>query len=95
MVTTFVFLIVTFRCVILEIIDGKYNWRRFGYSSFQNFGYYTINQIREVNGLAICAVWLVLLVQGRWRSVPDRIDRLGGLLGAFWIISSLLKFPTL
>jgi hypothetical protein len=91
--TTFVVAVVTIRCAILEMSDCRQDWRRFTYVSFQNFGYYTLNQIREVNGLAVSAVWLVLIVQGYWRPVPEWIDRLGRLLGVLWVISSILQFP--
>lgn len=45
-------------------------------------------------GPAVGAVWLVLASSGRWRPERSWIDRLGRLLGATWIVISLLAaFP--
>jgi hypothetical protein len=30
--------------------------------------------------------WLFLLLSGRWRAKADWIDRLGQILGAYWIL---------
>ncbi len=45
-------------------------------------------------GPAVAAVWLVLALSGRWRAEKSWIDRLGRLIGATWILISLLVvFP--
>ena len=41
-------------------------------------------------GPAVAAVWTVLALSGRWRPEGSWIDRLGRLLGATWILISLL-----
>jgi hypothetical protein len=41
-------------------------------------------------GLAVAAVWLVLALSGRWRPERSWIDRLGRVLGATWIVISIL-----
>jgi hypothetical protein len=41
-------------------------------------------------GPAVAAVWLFLALSGRWRPERSWIDRLGRLLGATWIVISLL-----
>lgn len=38
-------------------------------------------------GVAVMACWLTLLLTRRWRRAADWIDRLGLLLGVFWIIA--------
>jgi hypothetical protein len=35
--------------------------------------------------MAVAAAWLLLAVSGRWRSEPGWLDRLGRILGTFWI----------
>jgi hypothetical protein len=45
-------------------------------------------------GPAVTAVWLVLALSGRWRPERSWIDGLGRLLGAIWILISILaSFP--
>ena len=36
-------------------------------------------------GLAVAAVWMTLLLTGRWRAEPSWIDRAGRILGVLWI----------
>jgi hypothetical protein len=43
-------------------------------------------------GICVAAVWLVLWLAGRWRAERSGIDRLGRVLGAFWIVASALIF---
>ena len=38
-------------------------------------------------GCAVAAAWTIQAIGGRWRPEPSWIDRLGGLLGAFWIMT--------
>ena len=41
-------------------------------------------------GPAVAAAWLILALSGRWQPEKSWIDRLGRLLGAIWIVTSLL-----
>jgi hypothetical protein len=41
-------------------------------------------------GPAVAAVWFVLALSGRWRPERSWIDRLGRLVGASWIVISIL-----
>jgi hypothetical protein len=41
-------------------------------------------------GYAVAAVWLVLAVSGRWRPEKSWIDWLGWVLGAIWILITVL-----
>jgi hypothetical protein len=40
-------------------------------------------------GLAIAALWIILALGGRWRASRDWFDRLGRLIGAGWIVSTV------
>jgi hypothetical protein len=40
-------------------------------------------------GLAIAALWVVLAIGRRWRAAPDWFDRLGRLIGAGWVVSTV------
>jgi hypothetical protein len=53
------------------------------------FGILTIS-FASPCGPAVAAVWLVLALSGRWRPEGSWIDRSGRLLGATWILISLL-----
>jgi hypothetical protein len=44
----------------------------------------------QSTGLAIAALWLVLALGSRWRTAPDWMDRLGRLIGAGWIASTVV-----
>jgi hypothetical protein len=39
-----------------------------------------------VVGAAVIVAWLVLVANGRWRPGPDWIDRVGRILGVYWIL---------
>jgi hypothetical protein len=39
-------------------------------------------------GETVGVLWLVLFVSGRWHSRPEWIDRLGRILGLFWVLIS-------
>jgi hypothetical protein len=53
------------------------------------FGVLTVN-LTTPCGPGVAAVWLVLALSGRWRPEKSWIDRLGRLIGAMWIVISLL-----
>jgi hypothetical protein len=38
---------------------------------------------------AVAAVWMLLLLDGRWRFEPSWIDRLGRGLGLYWLLAGL------
>lgn len=40
-------------------------------------------------GTAVASVWAVQAISGRWRPVPDAIDRFGRALGALWLLAGL------
>ncbi|MHC5538869.1 hypothetical protein ACYOEI_11670 [Singulisphaera rosea] len=42
---------------------------------------------RGEGGFAVAAAWLVLWANGRWRAQPSLADRLGRLVGLFWIVT--------
>lgn len=46
-------------------------------------------------GSAVTAVWILSLLAGRFRAAPDWIDRLGRLMGFYWIASTLIVGWTL
>jgi hypothetical protein len=57
------------------------------------FGILTVS-LASPCGPAVAAVWLVLALSGRWRPERSWIDRPGRLLGATWILISVLAtFP--
>jgi hypothetical protein len=39
---------------------------------------------------AVAGVWMLLLLEKRWRYEPSWIDRLGRLLGLFWLLAGLI-----
>jgi hypothetical protein len=39
---------------------------------------------------AVASVWITLLIGGRWRADPGWCDRLGRVLGIFWIVPLVL-----
>ncbi len=39
---------------------------------------------------AVATLWVILALSGRWRSEKSWIDRLGRLLGVYWIVFPLL-----
>jgi hypothetical protein len=41
-------------------------------------------------GTAVAAVWLALIVGRRWRAEPHWIDRLGRIIGLYWIAASIV-----
>lgn len=41
-------------------------------------------------GLVVLAAWFTLLLSGRWRIERNWLDRLGRLLGGYWVILSLI-----
>jgi hypothetical protein len=41
-------------------------------------------------GLAVAAAWSLQFLSGRWRPVPNWIDRSGRALGLFWIVAALI-----
>jgi hypothetical protein len=62
---------------------------RFGYTA----GHTNFDSIwwdlGQDTGLAIAALWSVLALGGRWRASPDWFDRLGRLIGAGWVVSTV------
>ena len=40
-------------------------------------------------GWTVAAIWLVLVLSGRWRTERSWIDRLGRLLGVVWIAAAI------
>ncbi len=57
------------------------------------FGILTVS-VASPSGPAVAAVWLVLALSGRWSPEKSWIDRLGRILGATWLLISLLAaFP--
>jgi hypothetical protein len=51
--------------------------------------HFVVEELFAYLGLAVSAAWLGQALSGRWRPVPDWIDRLGRLLGAYWIVVGL------
>jgi hypothetical protein len=58
---------------------------RTGHSPFDSIWW----DLGQDTGLAIAALWVVLAIGRRWRASPDWIDRLGRLIGAGWIVSTV------
>lgn len=57
-------------------------------SPFDNWlRYYLTRQLMALAGLSVASAWAVQALAGRWRPVPDAIDRLGRLTGAAWIVA--------
>ncbi len=54
------------------------------------FGVLTTNFITPC-GPVVAAVWLLLALSGRWRPERSWIDRLGRVVGATWIVVTLLS----
>ncbi len=48
---------------------------------------------RGEGGFAVASAWLVLWANGRWRSQPSWADRLGRLLGLFWVLTIPFAWP--
>ena len=54
----------------------------------------TVASFASPCGYAVAAVWLVLVVSGRWRPEKSWIDRLGRALGVIWVmITALAALP--
>jgi hypothetical protein len=58
---------------------------RTGHGPFESIWW----DLGQDTGLAIAALWVVLAIGRRWRASPDWIDRLGRLIGAGWIVSTV------
>lgn len=65
-----------------ELDHSSGDWVNATYSAFRQFG--------DLNGLAIGAVWTVLAIGGIWRPSSEPVERLGKVLGSFWIGVSIL-----
>lgn len=50
---------------------------------------WTLVIAQDLIGMAVLAAWMTLILGGRWRAEPSWIDRLGRLIGAFWILLGL------
>ena len=48
---------------------------------------------RGEGGFAVASAWLVLWENGRWRPQPSWTDRLGRLLGLFWVLTISCAWP--
>ena len=48
---------------------------------------------RGEGGFAVASAWLVLWANGRWRPQPSWADRLGRLLGLFWVLTIPFAWP--
>ena len=48
---------------------------------------------RGEGGFAVASAWLVLWENGRWRPQPSWTDRLGRLLGLFWVLTIPCAWP--
>jgi hypothetical protein len=48
--------------------------------------HFVVEEIFPDMGLAVAAAWFGQAIAGRWRPVPDWVDRLGRVLGCYWII---------
>jgi hypothetical protein len=48
---------------------------------------------RGEGGFAVASAWLVLWANGRWRSQQSWADRLGRLLGLFWVLTIPFAWP--
>ena len=46
-------------------------------------------------GTAVASAWLLLAVSGRWRAEPGWLDRLGRILGAYWVGMLALEWLSL
>jgi hypothetical protein len=58
---------------------------RAGHGNFDSIWW----DLGQDTGLAIAALWVVLALGRRWRASPDWIDRLGRLIGAGWVASTV------
>jgi hypothetical protein len=41
--------------------------------------------LQEMAPYVVATAWLMLALSGRWRSEPSWIDRLGRIIGVFWV----------
>ncbi len=41
-------------------------------------------------GVAVAATWATQLATGRWRAIPNAIDRLGRFVGIHWLAAGLV-----
>ncbi len=71
---------------------NEYMLRRF-YDPRTNPGHGSLDEIwwdlGQCSGLAIAALWVVLALGRSWRAAPDWTDRLGRLIGASWVVSTV------
>ena len=66
----------------------------FGATHFPGVGVLTLGDTmvlrvvatKDMIGSAVAVSWLILWLGGGWRAEPSWIDRLGRLLGVFWIV---------
>ena len=52
------------------------------------FARYLANTLSPI-GMAVAIAWSFLVLLGLWRPVPDAVDRLGRVVGAYWILVGL------
>ena len=52
--------------------------------------HFVVEEVFPYVGLAVASAWFGQALSGRWRPVPDVIDRLGRALGVYWILVGLI-----
>jgi hypothetical protein len=68
--------------VSILAVDGAYPWSGL---SLLDMYIFDLQKIPSEIGSAVAAAWVVQAVGGRWRPEPGWIDRMGRVLGVFWV----------
>jgi len=75
----FFFLVVQFG-ILLFVFSPHVNYPIWGDVAFLMY-----SVVPTIPGLAVLLSWMTLFLFGRWRAEPSWVDRLGRVLGAYWI----------
>jgi len=57
---------------------------------WERFPIQVATELAASMSIAVAASWLLLKLDGRWRSEPSLIDRLGRVVGLYWVVMSPL-----
>lgn len=78
--------------LVLAAVSSNAGLSELSHSSgdFLNYSFKVLVTLANVNGLAVGALWMVLLLGGLWCPTLGPGDRLGRLLGWFWIALSAI-----
>jgi len=66
------------------VIDGAYFWPGMSALDWDPENW---RGIPSEIGCAVAAAWIIQAAGGRWRSEPSWIDRMGRILGIYWILT--------